>query len=235
MATQARKSVTLDADAWPRGLNLEMRRLAAEEGVDEIVVENPRSRHNLGVGQTADVTIRFRGSTGYYCGGLNSGTTIHVTHNTGWAVGEAMSSGRIVVEGNAVVGTGASMLGGTIVIRGNAGPRCGVCMKGGTLIVEGSVGYLSGFMTHAGDLIVLGNAGDALADSLWQGRIWVAGSIRSLGNDAMVVEPTDEELAGVHAILRENGIDAAPPLKKVVAERKLWYFNNRSPEAWLRI
>jgi hypothetical protein len=90
-------------------------------------------------------------------------------------------------------------------------------------------------MTHAGDLIVLGDAGDALADSLWEGRIWVAGAIRSLGNDAIVAEPDDEELARVHALLRENGVDAAPRFKKVVAERKLWYFNNRNPDAWLRI
>ncbi|HSS59098.1 MAG TPA: hypothetical protein VLK59_13880 [Solirubrobacteraceae bacterium] len=64
-------TATIDADAWPKGLNRELRRLAEEEGVTEFVIENPRSRHNLGVGQTADVTMRFRGSVGNYCGGLN--------------------------------------------------------------------------------------------------------------------------------------------------------------------
>jgi formylmethanofuran dehydrogenase subunit C len=234
MSAMATGTVTVDADEFPRGLNLHLRQLASQ-GAREIVVLNPRSRHNLGVGQTADVTIRFCGSTGYYCGGLNSGTTILVEHNTGWAVGEAMARGRIEVAGNAVIGTGASMLGGTLVIRGNAGPRTGACMKGGVLIVEGSVGYLSGFMTHAGHLIVCGDAGDALADSLWQGNVWVAGRIRSLGNDAIVVEPTDEESVEVHDLLRQSGIDASLDFKKVVAERKLWYFDARDPEAWLKI
>ena len=36
-----------------QGLNREMRRLAEEEASREFIVENPRSRHNLGVGQTA--------------------------------------------------------------------------------------------------------------------------------------------------------------------------------------
>ena len=165
----------IDADAWPKGLNRELRRLAEEEGVTEFVIENPRSRHNLGVGQTADVTIRFRGSVGNYCGGLNSGSTIYVERNAGWAAGEAMAKGKVVVEGNANMATGASMRGGTIHIKGSAAARCGVSLKGGTLIVEGDVGYLSAFMTHAGDLIVCGSTGAAFADSLWQGNVWVAG------------------------------------------------------------
>ena len=66
-------TAVVDADAWPSRINRELRRLVEEEGVREIIVENPRSRHNLGVGQTADVTIHFRGSVGNYCGGLNSG------------------------------------------------------------------------------------------------------------------------------------------------------------------
>ena len=226
-------SVEVDADLVPR-LNRELRRLT-EEGVTEIVVKNPRSRHNLAVGQGGGVRIVFDGSCGYYCGGLNNGTAIEVARNVGWGVGEAMAAGSILVGGSAALGTGAGMRGGVIHVKGDCGPRTGATMKGGTLIVEGSVGYLAGFMTHAGDLIVLGNAGEALGDSLWEGRIYVAGEIRGLGNDANVVEPDDEDLARVHGILRERGIDGAFPFKKVVAGQKLWYFDNRNPEAWLRI
>jgi glutamate synthase domain-containing protein 3 len=225
--------VELDADDVRR-LNLELRRLA-DAGAREIVVHNPRSRHNLAVGQTAPIRIRFEGSCGYYLGGLNAGTHIEVTRNVGWGTGEAMAAGSIVVNGSAALGTGASMRGGTIVVRGDCGPRTGACMKGGTLIVEGSVGYLAGFMTHAGDLIVLGDTGEALGDSLLQGRIYVAGTIRGLGNDAKVVEPDEDDSARVHALLREHGIDGTFAFKKVVAEQKLWYFDNRDPEAWLRI
>lgn len=225
--------VEVDADVVPR-LNRELRRLA-EEGVSEIVVRNPRSRHNLAVGQSLPVRIEMDGSCGYYCGGLNAGSHIRVTRNVGWGAGEAMAGGSLIVEGGAALGTGASMRGGVLVVRGDSGARTGAAMKGGTLIVEGSVGYLSGFMTHDGDLIVLGGAGEGLGDSLWEGRIYVAGPIRGLGHDALLAEPDDEDAARVHALLREQGIDATFEFKKVVAGRELWYFDNRNPEAWLRI
>ena len=228
-------TAVIDADAWPKGLNRELRRMAAEDGIREFVIENPRSRHNLGVGQTADVVIRFRGSVGNYCGGLNSGSTIYVERNVGWAAGEAMAKGKVVVEGNANMATGASMRGGTIHIKGSAAARCGVSLKGGTLIVEGNVGYLSAFMTHAGDLIVCGSTGAAFADSLWQGNVWVAGEIRSLGTDATVVEASDSDQVRVHGLLRENGVDGTFTFRKVVSGQKLWYFNNRNPDAWLKI
>jgi methylamine---glutamate N-methyltransferase subunit B len=228
-------TAVIAADAWPKGLNRELRRLAEEEGVKEFVIDNPRSRHNLAVGQTADAVIRFRGSVGNYCGGLNSGTTIYVERNAGWAAGEAMAAGKIVVEGNANMATGASMRGGTIHIKGSAAARCGVSLKGGTLIVEGDVGYLSAFMTHAGDLIVCGSTGAAFADSLWQGNVWVAGEIRSLGTDATVIEASDADQARVHGLLRENGVDGTFAFRKVVSGQKLWYFNNRNPDAWLKI
>jgi glutamate synthase domain-containing protein 3 len=225
--------VEIDADVVQH-LNRELRRLTAE-GVEEIVVKNPRSRHNLAVGQGGGVRIVFDGSCGYYCGGLNNGAVIEVARNVGWGAGEAMATGSLLVGGSAALGTGASMRGGVLHVKGDCGPRTGAAMKGGTLIVEGSVGYLAGFMTHAGDLIVLGDAGEALGDSLWQGRIYVAGAIRGLGNDAKVVDPDDADTARVHGILMENGVGGTFPFKKIVAGQKLWYFDNRNPEAWLRI
>jgi hypothetical protein len=35
--------------------------------------------------------------------------------------------------------------------------------------------------------------------------------------------------------LRENGVDATFTFRKVVSGQKLWYFNNRNPDAWLKI
>jgi glutamate synthase domain-containing protein 3 len=225
--------VVLDADQGER-LNRRMRDLV-DRGVREIDVDNPRSRHNLGVGQHGPVTITFKGSVGYYCGGLNYGAELVVERNAGWGTGEAMASGRIEVRGTCALGTGASMRGGTIVVRGNCGPRTAANMKGGTLIVEGSVGYLAGFMTHDGDLIVCGDAGEALGDSLWAGRIYVAGRIAGLGADAKVVETDDADSARLHGLLRAEGIDGTFDFKRVVAEQKLWYFDQRDPEAWLKI
>jgi methylamine---glutamate N-methyltransferase subunit B len=225
--------VRLDADVVPR-LNRHLRDLV-DGGTREIVVENPRSRHNLGVGQHGPVTIRFEGSTGYYTGGLNDGADIVVERNVGWGLGEAQARGSITVHGSAALGTGASMRGGTIVVHGNCGPRTAAGMKGGTLIVVGSVGYLAGFMTHDGDLIVCGDAGEALGDSMWAGRIYVAGQIRGLGADAQVHEPDDDDMARVHGLLRAQGIDGEFPFKRIKAGEKLWYFDKRDPEAWLKV
>ena len=107
-------TASINADAWPKGLNRELRRLAEEEGVTEFVIENPRSRHNLAVGQTADVTIRFRGSVGNYCGGLNSGATIHVERNVGWAADTFQIS--VAAPG----GWGASVMPGQVVLAPRA-------------------------------------------------------------------------------------------------------------------
>jgi methylamine---glutamate N-methyltransferase subunit B len=233
MSAIASERVVLDADDGHR-LNRRMRDLV-DAGTRDIQIVNPRSRHNLGVGQHGPVTITFAGSVGYYCGGLNNGAEIIVERSAGWGTGEAMSAGRIEVRGTCALGTGASMRGGTIVVRGNCGPRTAANMKGGTLIVEGNVGYLAGFMTHAGDLIVCGDSGEALGDSLWAGNIWVAGTISGLGADAKVVETTDAESERLHGLLRAEGIDGTFDFKHVVAEQKLWYFDARDPEAWLRI
>ena len=118
--------------------------MAACDSGGPIRVINTLSRHNLGVGLPEKGNIRFEGSVGYYCGGLNTGCTIDIERNAGWAVGEGMSDGHITVGGYAGMSCGAAMTGGTIHVRGDAGPRCGVAMKGGNIIVEGKIGYQSG-------------------------------------------------------------------------------------------
>ena len=100
------------------------------------------------------------------------------------------------------------MTGGTIHIKGDAGPRCGVAMKGGDIIVEGKIGYQSGFMAHAGRIIALGGAGASCADALWEGEVWVAGEIESLGVDVKVVAPTAEEVAEIDEVLEPLGLMA---------------------------
>ena len=154
-----------------------------------IVVRNTLSRHNLGIGLPPGVDITFEGSVGYYCAGLNTGATVTVEKNAGWAVAEGMSDGFVTVGGYAGMSCGAAMIGGLIHVKGNSGPRCGVAMKGGNIVVEGKIGYQSGFMSHAGKIIALGGAGESCADALWQGEVWVAGEIDSLGVDVNVSNP----------------------------------------------
>ena len=201
-----------------------------------IRVVNTLSRHNLGIGLPPGADITFEGSVGYYCGGLNTGAKIEIERNSGWALGEGMAAGHITVGERAGMSCGAAMIGGTIHVKGDAGPRCGVAMKGGNIVVEGKIGYQSGFMAHAGKIIALGGAGESCADALWEGEVWVAGEVDSLGVDVTVVEPTAEEVADVDAILEPLGlVDSSRNWRKMVSGQRLWYFKSRDANAWLMI
>ena len=215
-------------------INEEIQDAAASDKVVRVV--NTLSRHNLGIGLPDGCKISFEGSTGYYCGGLNVGATIDIERNAGWACGEGMSKGHITVGGYAGMSCGAAMMGGTIHVKGDAGPRVGVAMKGGNIVAEGKIGYQSGFMSHSGKIIALGGAGESCADALWEGEIWVAGEIESLGVDAHAVEPTAEEVAEVDTILDPLGlVDTSREWRKLVSGQRLWYFESRDASAWLMI
>ena len=201
-----------------------------------VYVRETLSRHNLGVALPASAKVRFEGSVGYYCGGLNNGAILKIERNAGWGTGEGMSDGHITINGYAGMATGASMLGGTIHVKGDSGPRCGVAMKGGTIIVEGKLGYQSGFMSHAGRIIALGGAGVSCADALWAGEVWVVGAIESLGVDTKIVEPQPEEVDSVESQLSQYGLeDSSREWQKIVSGERLWYFESREANAWLMI
>jgi len=217
-----------------REVNREIKARLAEG--NKVIVRDTRSRHNLGVGLPTGSVLKFEGSVGYYCGGLNDGADIEVERNAGWSVGEAMATGQIVINGYAGMSLGASMRGGLIHVRGDAGPRVGVAMKGGDIIVEGKIGYLSGFMSHAGRIIALSGADDACADSLWGGEVWVAGPIASLGVDSKVIEPDADEVASVEQLLESRGLgDSSREWQKIVSAQRLWHFESRDASAWLMI
>ena len=117
---------TFDArELTTRTINLELRRLLYEEGIDEVVVQNPQGRHSLGVGILRRCKIRFEGSLGYFACGLIDGPEIHITGRVGWSACENMMSGVVVVDGNGGSLTGAAMRGGDLVVRGRVGARTG--------------------------------------------------------------------------------------------------------------
>jgi methylamine---glutamate N-methyltransferase subunit B len=217
-----------------RPLNRDIRTAVAAG--EAVVVDDTRSRHNLGVGLTGEGSVVFEGSVGYYCGGLLDGPSITVNGNAGWAVAESMAHGRVVVNGTTGMSAGANMRGGVLHISGRTGPRCGIAMKGGDIVVEGDVGYSSAFMAHLGRLVVLGNSSDGTGDSLWGGEVWVAGRIGGLGVDAVVTEPTAEQVAGIDELLASVGVDGAGvEWKRIVSGQKLWHFTSRDARAWLMI
>lgn len=226
----------LDADDLDaRELNRRLRDLA--ESNSQVAVDNPRARHNLGIGlERASSEIHFLGSVGYYCGGFNAGANIVVHGNAGWGLGEAMSRGRIVVEGSTAWSAGAGMRGGTIVVNGDGGPRTGIAMKGGDIFVAGSVGFMSGFMAHRGKLVVMGGAGDGLGASMYEGRIFVTGAVSSLGADAIERELDETDTEELQKDLATAGVPwPGSPFRKIEAEGRLWYFDKHDGRIWRNI
>ena len=60
-----------------------------------VFVRETLSRHNLGVGLPAGAKIRFEGSVGYYCGGLNNGAEISIERNS---AGEPAKACLVVIS-----------------------------------------------------------------------------------------------------------------------------------------
>ncbi len=63
-----------------------------------------------------------------------------------------------------------------------------------TQVFARSIGHMSAFMAQAGTLTVLGDAGEALGDSLYEAKLYVRGSVKSLGADCIEKEMRDEHL-----------------------------------------
>ncbi len=105
-------------------------------------------------------------------------------------------------------------------------------MKGGLLIIAGDCGYMAGFMMQKGTMIVCGNAGAALADSMYEGRVYVGGEIEELGNDTVVSDPDEEDLRFLDDNLTRWGISADRSFRKVVSGRRLWNFDKQEMGIW---
>ena len=220
-----------------RDINAEIRRLVAAG--EAVTVRSPGARHNLAVALLERGEVVFDGSVGYYCAGLMDGAAVRVRGSAGWGLAESMLSGEVVVEGSAGNSAGAAIRGGTVVVLGDSGARTGVSMKNGVILVTGSCGYMSGFMGQGGKLIVCGDAAEALGDSMYETVCFVGGRIADLGNDAVVVESTDEDKEFLDAALSRyvpSSLRANLPdgggFRKVVAGRKLWNFDKAEWRAW---
>ncbi|MBD3765816.1 MAG: protein GlxC [Rhodobacterales bacterium] len=189
-------------------------------------VANPRGAHAVAVGLDAPIEVTVQGSTGYYCAGMNKQATVQVTGSAGPGVAENMMSGTVIVHGDASQYAGATGRGGLLVIRGNAASRCGISMKGIEIVVFGNVGHMSAFMAQSGTLVVLGDAGEALGDSLYEARLYVRGSVRSLGADCIEKEMRPEHLAQLTDLLARAGADADPrDFRRYGSARRLYHFH----------
>jgi glutamate synthase domain-containing protein 3 len=212
-----------------RQINLELRRLLYEEGVDEVTVQNPGAKHSLGVGILRRCKITFDGSLGYFGCGLIDGPEIHITGRVGWSACENMMSGVVVVDHNAGSLTGAALRGGDLVVKGRVGARSGIDQKGGTIIVLGDAGSMTGFMMQRGRMILCGNVGAGLGDSMYDGTIYVGGKVAALGIDCVPGEWTDADTEFVERKFRIYGLGSPPELQKFVCGKKLYNYDNLEP------
>jgi glutamate synthase domain-containing protein 3 len=217
---------TIDMATTPlRALNSALQAAAASgEGQWEIV--NPKGSHAVAVGLDGPIAVTIKGSTGYYCAGMNKAATVHVTGSVGPGVAENMMSGHVIIEGDASQYAGATGHGGLLVIKGNASSRCGISMKGIDIVVHGNIGHMSAFMAQSGNLVVLGDAGDALGDSLYEARLFVRGSVKSLGADCVEKEMRPEHIEILRDLLDRSGADAKPEdFKRYGSARQLYNFH----------
>jgi glutamate synthase domain-containing protein 3 len=88
-------------------------------------------------------------------------------------------------------------------------------------------------MMQRGTMIVCGDAGDGVGDSMYEGTVFVGGSVLSLGADCVEAEVTGEDRALLERELSSNGIDAGGfDWKKLVSGRKLWNFSKHEYDHW---
>lgn len=217
------------AELSTRQINLELRWLLFEQGVTDITVENPGAKHSLGVGILTRCKLRFKGSLGYFGCGLIDGPEIRIDGRVGWSACENMMSGIVVVESNAGSLTGAALRGGDLVIKGRVGARTGIDQKGGTIIVLGSAGSMTGFMMQRGRQIICGDVGPGLGDSMYDGIIYVAGTVKSLGIDCVPGEWTDTDGELIERKFSIYGLGTPPEFQKFVCGKKLYNYDTLEP------
>ncbi len=221
---------TFDArELTTRKINAELRRLIYQEGVRDVTVLNPGARHSLGVGILQRCRITFDGSLGYFGCGLIDGPEITIAGRVGWSACENMMSGVVVVESNAGSLTGAAMRGGDLVVKGKVGARTGIDQKGGSIIVLGDAGAMTGFMIQRGRQVICGNVGPGLGDSMYDGTIYVAGKVKSLGIDCVPGEWDESDTEFIERKFRIYRLGDPPEFEKFVCGKQLYNYDILEP------
>ncbi|SEK28746.1 N-methylglutamate synthase subunit B [Roseovarius azorensis] len=218
------QTINLEAEGL-RSMNAVLQAQAKDTNQTSWEIENPKGSHAIAVGLDAPIDVTVKGSTGYYCAGMNKQATIHIKGSAGPGVAENMMSGTVIVDGDASQYAGATGRGGLLVIKGNASSRCGISMKGIDIVVHGNIGHMSAFMAQSGNLVVCGDAGDALGDSIYEARLFVRGSVKSLGADCVEKEMRPEHIQILRDLLDKAGCDAKPEeFRRYGSARQLYTF-----------
>jgi glutamate synthase domain-containing protein 3 len=226
------KTAIIDAqEMMPREINIAIRE-HMENGIGSITVDNPMSRHGVGVGILNRLNLTFTDSLGYFGCGLIDGPNVHIKGRVGWSCAENMMAGTVLIEMNAGSSFGAAIRGGDLVCRGSVGARTGINQKGGTIIVGGNTGAFSGFMMQRGRMVVCGDAGRSLGDSMYDGVIYVGGEVEELGIDCVPGEMTELDVRylssklDLYGIKTPNGVEK---MNKYVSGKMLWNYDKLEP------
>lgn len=229
------------SDVMDRNTTLDLAKLTVREvnkalkSVDSgsFEVINPNGVHALACGLMSPVEVTIKGHAGYYCAGMNKEANITVDGNAGTGLGENMMSGTVRVKGDASQSAGATAHGGLLIIEGDASARCGISLKGANIVVGGDVGHMSAFMAQAGCLVVLGDAGEALGDSIYEARLYVRGSVASLGADCIEKEMRPEHIDELSELLAMADMEADPAsFKRYGSARQLYTFKIDNIDAY---
>ncbi len=221
--------VTIDLAQTPVRKANELIRAAGERGEDVEVV-NPDARHHIGVGLTDPITVRVRGSAGYFCAGLTDTPRFVVDNNVGWGLADNMYRGSVVVGGNAGAIAGVAIRGAEVVVRGNMGSRAGQVMKSGTLCCVGNANFMAGYMMYGGRIVILGESGERLGEDMTGGEIYLAGKLHSLGTDAQLTDISREEIDSLMEFLDRYEISFKGSFQKIVnAGKGLRYATSERP------
>jgi glutamate synthase domain-containing protein 3 len=84
-----------------------------------------------------------------------------------------------------------------------------------------------------GTIIICGDAGPAIGDSMYDGTIFVAGSVAQPGNDAAVGEPSAADSAMIAEALVRYGLPHPGHFKKITSGRRLWNFSKKEIGVWI--
>ena len=218
---------TLDFQAVGlREINRTLQGLDPLSNEREWAITNPMGQHAIACGLNAPLSVDIKGNVGFYCAGMNQQAEVTIHGHAGVGVAENMMSGLVRVKGNASQSAGATGHGGLLVIEGDASSRCGISMKGIDIVVGGSVGHMSAFMGQVGHLVVCGDAGEALGDSIYEAKLYVAGDVESLGADCIEKEMTAEHEQALANLLERAQINKdVKSFRRYGSARKLYNFD----------
>ena len=88
-------------------------------------------------------------------------------------------------------------------------------------------------MAQAGTLVVLGDAGEALGDSLYEAKLFVKGSVKSLGADCVKKDMRPDDLVKLQTLLEKSGANAKPEeFTRYGSARKLYQFDIDNTNAY---